>query len=302
MNTLNYRTALHLCALALLLLISDLSIGQNSVGRPFVTNYSTQEYNAATQNWAVDQGENGMLYFGNGTGLLEYNGVSWNIYYSANRTNIRCIDVGPDGRVYSGSVEDFGYFDHDSLGYLTYFPLDNYLPEGAFFNEIWTVYHTGDFIYYQAREQIYRMRENSEDGTWDVKVWDTDNDQLFMYAFYLDGAYYVHQRGVGLHRMQGDELVLIPGSEVLASDRTQVMAKLPAGPDGKPRYLIAQFTQGIYVFDGESFTPFELKDPTVFQNDVIYKGINLSEDRVALGHTYPGRDRCRSGGQRNPPV
>ena len=44
-----------------------------------------------------------------------------------------------------------------------------------------------------------------------------------MYAFYVDGVYYVHQLGLGLFKMINDSLELIPGSEFLGKERMQVM-------------------------------------------------------------------------------
>ena len=41
---------------------------------PIVRNYSVLDYNAGNENWAVAQDERGVMYFGNNSGLLRYDG------------------------------------------------------------------------------------------------------------------------------------------------------------------------------------------------------------------------------------
>ena len=38
------------------------------------------DYNAGIQNWAIAQDERGVMYFGNNSGLLEFDGSAWRLY------------------------------------------------------------------------------------------------------------------------------------------------------------------------------------------------------------------------------
>ena len=51
----------------------------NEDGFPLITNYLPKEYSANVQNWAVIQDNRGVLYFGNVSGVLEYDGVNWRL-------------------------------------------------------------------------------------------------------------------------------------------------------------------------------------------------------------------------------
>ena len=44
---------------------------------PPVYNYTTNHYRASNQNWAIAQGSDGVLYFGNDNGLLSFDGTNW---------------------------------------------------------------------------------------------------------------------------------------------------------------------------------------------------------------------------------
>jgi len=49
------------------------------LGLPFIRNYSPKEYGAHAQNWTIAQDSRGVMYFGNGIGVVEYDGVSWRL-------------------------------------------------------------------------------------------------------------------------------------------------------------------------------------------------------------------------------
>ncbi len=57
----------------------------DEAGRFYMRNFARQEYGAAAQNFAIAQGAEGLLYFGNTEGVLEYDGVSWRLIPTANR-------------------------------------------------------------------------------------------------------------------------------------------------------------------------------------------------------------------------
>jgi hypothetical protein len=42
-----------------------------------IRNYSQKEYNAFMQNWYCVQDKRGVLYFGNSSNVLEYDGKNW---------------------------------------------------------------------------------------------------------------------------------------------------------------------------------------------------------------------------------
>ena len=67
------------------ILISSLSAAAQDViipksswkeyGEPFIRNYTPKEYGADVQNWGITQDDQGVMYFANNDGLLEYDGV-----------------------------------------------------------------------------------------------------------------------------------------------------------------------------------------------------------------------------------
>ena len=49
----------------------------NNIGKPFIKNYLPEEYGSHPQNWAAIQDNDGIMYFGNNEGVLEFDGETW---------------------------------------------------------------------------------------------------------------------------------------------------------------------------------------------------------------------------------
>ena len=102
---------------------------------PQVTNYTVNQYEAGNQNWAAAQANDGKMYFGNNRGLLQFDGVRWNLYKLPNNLAVRSVFIDDDGRIYVGSFEEFGYFEQDNKNQLIYHSLKEQVTGYKFFNE-----------------------------------------------------------------------------------------------------------------------------------------------------------------------
>ena len=60
----------------LLFFVVKLVVAQE-VGFPIIRNYTPKEYNNAPQVFSIVQDQRGVLYFGVGDGVMEYDGVTW---------------------------------------------------------------------------------------------------------------------------------------------------------------------------------------------------------------------------------
>ena len=183
-----------------------------------------------------------------------------------------------------------GYLGYDSLGQKrTYSLLDLVPAENRNFLDVWSTYSTESGIYFQAREYIFRL-DDKKSGINEkrmMKVWKPKTK--FMYSFYVDGNFYVHQQGLGLYKMVNDSLVLIPGSEFLGKERMQVMLPYPSGPNGEKQYMVGMFYSGLYLFNGKTFQPFATKaDPIIKSGTLLYKGLQLKNGTYALSTTGKG--------------
>ncbi|MCW3116640.1 MAG: hypothetical protein JWM28_722, partial [Chitinophagaceae bacterium] len=271
----------------LLLHVSD-GFSQNNPeqGLPFITNYSAKTFGALPQTWAVVEDNRGIMYFGVQGTILEFDGVKWRkIALPPGGIIARSFTKDSMGRIYYGAVGDFGYLGKDSLGQTITVSLLKYIPPSKRqFFDVWTVYPTPAGIFFQSREYIFLLNAKNELKSWSPKT-------KFMYAFYNDGNYFVHEQGIGLLQLKNDSLELIPGSEFLGQERMHVM--LPYSPSGitdtgKRQYLVGMFYSGLFIFDGKTFLPFTTEADGLIKSSTLYKAVRLANGNYALSTTGKG--------------
>ena len=132
---------------------------------PIVRNYSVSDYNAGIQNWAIAQDERGVMYFGNNSGLLEFDGSAWRLYELPTKGIVRAIYISEDGRIYVGSYEEFGYFVRTPYDTLEYHSLKNKVKDFAFHNdEIWDIACVQGEIVFQSFGSLFFYNGNPVEG------------------------------------------------------------------------------------------------------------------------------------------
>jgi len=76
-------------------------------GLPGIRNFLRSQYSGGIQSWSFAETDNGLLYFANNSGVLEYNGSQWALYKSIEAVNRAVCADG--NRIYVGAYSDFGY-------------------------------------------------------------------------------------------------------------------------------------------------------------------------------------------------
>ena len=81
---------------------ADLKATSIYYGLPGIRNFSRTDYAGGIQSWSFGETDNGLLYFANNYGLLEYNGANWTLYTSIKASNRAVCTDG--NRIYVGAV------------------------------------------------------------------------------------------------------------------------------------------------------------------------------------------------------
>lgn len=228
----------HLSLLCLSLLVA-IQIYANQ--KPFVVNFARDKYHAANKNWSIGQDEKGIMYFGNDIGLLESDGMEWQLYSMPNSLLVRALAVESHQTVYTGSSEELGRWDRDLSGRLKYTSLKGLLPPKSLDNEsFWRIWIDGNHVYFQSFSNIYvydhqTMRKLSI-------------PKGFLLLLKVRDEYWVQEMYGSLYQLKDGQLSKIEGSEYLEGTTTRVI--LPYGED---RFLIGTSTGEIYIYDRKNF-------------------------------------------------
>ncbi len=160
--------------------------------RYIVNNYEFfDDINLYSSVWSMAEDSLGVLYFGMGSSLLTYNGAEWQEYHNNGR-DIRNIYIDPDGKIWYGSVDDFGMIIRDrNEGYLfqsyAYLLPDSIEMKG----DIWSICSGKEGVFFQSNKYVYLY--NKEKKLQVFRVGDS-----YHRAFCLEGRYVLNEAGSGL--------------------------------------------------------------------------------------------------------
>ena len=251
------------------------------MGSQLIYNYSPKEYDAQQQNWAILQDERGIMYFGNTSGLLEFDGAEWRLYQMPNKSVVRSLANGENGKIYVGAQGELGYFLPDSSGRLTFHSLMDFVPEDAKdFSDVWNIFVSGSKVYFNVAKYIL---------IWDIQKKEfkiVKGENSFHAMFMVSGRIYVREWKRGLEVLNADSLTLLKGGEKFADERIYVMLPFP-GEDGI--ILIVTRTMGLFKYDGNNFISFKTEADKFIKENLIYlPGVILSDANILLGTSNGG--------------
>ena len=235
-----------------------------------ITNYSRQTYKAANQNWAVEQHDNGWMYFANNKGLLEYDGTSWNTY-SIHNAKMRAVNFGNDGRIYVGGLQQFGYFVPNRLGGLDYTCLSDSLNNERPGN-VWNIQVAGDRVYFQADRRISYLENDS--------IRFIDYEQGILHSAILNNKYYI-AAAEGLLMLNGNEFTPLPKTKEAAQSRIVGLYSID------DKILIITSQHGIFLYDGTKVTKYHsAADNFLKHNQLLCTA--MEDSLLALGSRQDG--------------
>ena len=158
-----------------------------SVGIPFIRSFSKRDYKGGSQNWEMVQSSNGLMYFANNDGVLEFDGNSWRLIPMPNSSVVRSLAVDSLQRVYVGAYNEFGYLEPDSQGKLSYHSLVDLVPEAERnFSEIWQIFPFEEGILFHSFQKILYYKGG------EVTVFNAETE--FHYSFLVDNQLFIQEK------------------------------------------------------------------------------------------------------------
>lgn len=272
-----YRT--HLAILVLFLLLNCLnSHGQQpELGTPPITNFAKSEFDAGTQNWCIAQDENGIVYFGNNKGLLQFNGKTWQTFPLPNFTIVRSVSIANPNKVFVGGQNEFGYFETAASGEREYYTLTTDVPElNINFEDVWQTFVIDNKYYFCSEKAIFKL----ENGECDAIVPDEGKFENF---FFLNDKLFVQVREVGIYSVDGLALTLDLKASELPKDR--IVSILNGRQNEK---LFITFSNGILIWSDDGLSEWDCPASSFIKDQKAYCAIALEDGRYAIGTTQNG--------------
>ncbi|MDL2303663.1 hypothetical protein LJC28_04645, partial [Dysgonomonas sp. OttesenSCG-928-D17] len=216
------------------------------------------------------------LYFGNDIGLLEFDGVEWNLNRIPNSLVARSVAVLSHNTIFTGSYEEFGRWDRDLSGKLVYTSLSDSLDKALFRNDdFWKIWIADNCVYFQSFSAIYM---------YDYKtVTRIPSDKGFLFLTKVRDEFLIQQMLGPLFRLKGTTLEKIEGSDIF--NNTDVRVILPYKDN---QYLIGTTTKGIYIYDGATFKEWNPELSRLMNSKELNCGLFSSRGTYFLGTILDG--------------
>ncbi|MDR0349631.1 MAG: hypothetical protein LBH90_09105, partial [Tannerella sp.] len=263
------------CKLLLLLLFSPVIAASAIPYIPKVVNYSVSDYKAGNQNWSVAQGNDGKIYFGNNRGLLMYDGIRWQLSLSPRHTPVRSVYVSSDNRIYTGSFEEFGYYQENEKGELVYHSLKALIKDYPFNNdEIWGICEYRGKIYFQSFSSYFVY-----DGTSAYAVTTNLHPHYF---FSVKGQLYAQFISDGFYVMHQDKFIPLIPVEQLNNDH--IVAVLPYGD----QLLLVTAKNGLFLYNEGTLTVWPVPSNDLIKKSIANRAVYMPDSSYVIGTLSDG--------------
>lgn len=254
------------------------------IGFPIIRNYTPKEYNNASQVMSALQSNTGIIYFGVGDGVMEYDGVSWrNI---PNEKQAIAFDLAKDknGRIYVAANGEFGYLDTDNKGFTVYQSLTHLLSDTTFkLGAVNSVKVTSKFIYFQTYDAILQYTSTPEN----LEIFKADTNGRFFGDFILKDIYYVRLTKKGLMKIEDNEIKPAYQSSFFRSKNSFKTAL----PYNAKTMLIPTRTDGLYLYQPYNDTipqKFNISNKDFIVDNNIYMATVFQKEYFVLGSFKKG--------------
>ncbi len=240
---------------------------------PPVISFQTETYQAGSQNWGVSQDDQGFIYVANNEGLLVYDGNRWVLYPSPNQSILRSVKAH-QGRIYTGSYMDFGYWEPSATGTLAYHSLgQQVLPDILPDEQFWKIIEHEGYLVFQSFNQLF-LYDVVQDELEVIRL-----DKRIAKVFSTTSGLYFIDHDNQLFQYRSGKVVGVSG---LAGAALPVAHLWEEGGE----LLVQSTNQGSFVLEEGQFFPRFSHD--FLKDQRIYSATSLRKGGMAFGTISDG--------------
>ena len=242
---------------------------------PVVKNFLKTDYNADNQNWSVAEDHDGIVYFANNKGLLEFDGISWKLYPSPNGNIIRCVAIDKSNRIYTSGYRELGYWERNKSGALKYISLtplaDKYFIPNV---EFWNIIPVGDKVYFHSFLQVLAW----EDGRIIPIPLPSFSNSMFL----VDEKIVVDLSD-GLYAIENNILKPFITSTFFNQKQIRFVFR-----DENKKIIIGTNSEGIFVYDGLNFNLLNPEWNDYFVKNKVNRASQAANGNLVIGTILDG--------------
>ena len=277
------RTMVSVILVFLSFVVSSESIGDLSL--PFIKSYDRSDYNAGTQNWCVEQDADHVMWFGNNSILLWYDGVEWGQVTISNFSVARSLLSSLDGKLLVGAFQEFGEVEKMPNGTYVFKSWLDLLPQKYHdFSDILKIHEVNGECYFQSKEYIFVFKE----GTFQ-RAYEPAN--TFQFSFLANNRIYVIDKQVGLKQLMPEGLIMSADGGFF-KDKYVVFLDFFKG-----KLLAITQDDGMFVYSNGSWKSWDCPVNDFIKKHTFYTGLINNKNELLLGTVQNGLIICNEEGE-----
>lgn len=255
--------------------------GQNPhTGSCFITNFTQEDIDAGLENFTAIQNSKGQMFFGNGMGVISFDGLVWELIPVSNKSYVRSLAVSEDDVIYVGAYQEFGFLEPDQNGHLKYTSLNDLIPDAnRNFADIWNIHILNGKVYFQSYKKIFVY-----DGS---KIDILLPDSEFVFSYLVGNNLYIQDRREGFLKLINNSFVTVPGCSQLKSDEIECVLPLDEN-----QLLIGTKNMGLHVLKEGDLRPWNRILNKRLAGSRLNCGVQIDNQRLAFGTIQSGIVIC----------
>ena len=253
------------------------------VGSPYIKTYSAKDFPANNQNWSIINDTSSVMFFGNTSGILEFDGIKWNLIQTPKKSAVRALSIDKKtNTVYVGSVNDLGYLKHDANGAVNFISLIDSTFRNHNPNITSVVFSENEGAIFESQEVLYIFKNDSVTQVRLPKNMEetVKRDTKFKGIFEIDGEIYVVHSGIGILNLKNGVLTKNSTLEKAGKDIYSIIKV-------KDSLLIVNREEGIFVGKNNDCKKLDVELNKYIQKDV-YTVLKLHDGSFAFGTISKG--------------
>lgn len=207
---------------------------------PGLTEYGISDFKSSEQFYAMQEDDQGILYFGNNDGVLVYDGERWHKVLLPNNSSATSLVKSEDGEIYVGGFNEFGVVKRDAYGTFTFYSLkERYNLGQSNFDYLWQAHTFEDYILFRSFGELILL---SSKGITHIKP-----KNFFVYSGVINGQFYAMDYDHGLMKFDSEKLGLVEFLPAANKDFNGIASFLPSPEENQ--FYIATKAGSIYSVD-----------------------------------------------------
>nr|WP_321451540.1 LuxR C-terminal-related transcriptional regulator [uncultured Carboxylicivirga sp.] len=251
------------------------SVYAQKVGLPEMEYFNRRQYGGGTQNWRISQNKHDLIYFANNDGVLEFDGVNWQLHREGSPFVVRSVKA-IDDRIYAGLFNQVGYYQcDDSLRQLKFhsYPLTKQLQQSG---EFWNIHYWNNKVVFQSETNLLFYEHDELTTVIEAK-------SRFSSSYLINGLLLLHEESEGLMEVRGDKVYRVPGGQIFKDK--MITSVLSVSED---KVIIGTMTHGLFVWDMNTIKPWSVGANKKLINANIFCGTNYKDDFLVFGTIQSG--------------